>query len=189
MLEAGDEHGVECKYEWEYEDGGLWIGTVGAVEVLEWGEEAPCTTGASALVLDGRPGGVRDDDQARQGSEFQVNEDPEEEPAENGWWDLEMECPSIEDEVVGAPQNEPPHHRPYEASRPDHPTAAGEQRTRKKSKPLQISSGKKPGGMPGLDKYLAIVRAARTRTRTKNDTGDLPSQEDGCRSCTDPHST
>jgi hypothetical protein len=34
-FEARDEHGVECEYEWEYEDGGLWVGTVGAVEVLE----------------------------------------------------------------------------------------------------------------------------------------------------------
>jgi hypothetical protein len=132
VYEAGDEHGVECEYEWEYEDGGLWVGTVGAVEMLEWGEEAPCTAGASASVLDGRPDGVRDDDQAEQGSEFQVNEDPEEEPAENGWWDLELECPSLEDEEVGASQAEPPHHFPYEASRPDHLIAAGQQRTRKK---------------------------------------------------------
>jgi hypothetical protein len=138
VYEAGDEHGVECEYEceyeWEYEDGGLWVGTVGAVEVLEWGEEAPCTTGALASVLDSRPDGVRDNNQAKQGSEFQVNKDPEEEPAENGWWGLEMECPSLEDEEVRAPQAEPPHHLPYEASRPDHPIAAGEQRTRKKPK-------------------------------------------------------
>jgi hypothetical protein len=75
---------------------------------------------------------VRDDDQVKQGSEFQDNEDPEEEPAENGWWDLEMECPSLEDEEVGAPRAESPHHPPYEALRPSHPLAAGEQRTRKK---------------------------------------------------------
>jgi hypothetical protein len=189
VFEAGDEHGVECEYEWEYEDGGLWVRTVGAVEVLGWGEEAPCTTGASASVLDGRPDGVRDDDQARQGSEFQVNEDPEEEPAENGWWDLEMECLSIEDEEVGAPQTEPPHHRSHEASRLITRLPPGSRGPGRNQKPLQISSGRKPGGMPGSDKYLVIVRAARMRTRTKNNTGDSLSQEDGCRSCADPHST
>jgi hypothetical protein len=132
-LIAGDEgeEEVECEYEWEYEDGGLWVGTVGAVEVLEWGEEAPRTTGASASVLDGRPDGVRGDDQAKQESEFQVDEDPEEEPAESEWWSLEMECPSLEDEEVGAPQVEFHHHLPYKASRPDHSLAAGKQRTRK----------------------------------------------------------
>ncbi len=132
MYGAGNEYGVECEYEWEYEDGGLWVGTVGAVEVLEWAEGAPCTTGAPASVLDGRLDGVRDDDRAKQGSEFQVNENPEEEPAEDGWWDLEVECPSLEDEEVGAPQAESPHHDPCETSRPDHSFAAGEQRTRKK---------------------------------------------------------
>ncbi len=112
----------------------MWVGTVGAVEVLGWGEEAPRTTDALASVLDGRPDGGKDNGQAKQGSEFQVNEDPEEEPAESGWWDLEMEGPSLEDEGVGALQAEPPHHLPYEASRPDHPIAAGNQRTRKKLK-------------------------------------------------------
>jgi hypothetical protein len=102
VYEAGDEHGVECEYEWEYEDGGLWVGTVGAVEVLEWGEEAPYINGALASDLNGHPDGVRDNDQAKQGSEFQVDEDPEEEPAENGWWDLGMECPSLEDKEAGA---------------------------------------------------------------------------------------
>jgi hypothetical protein len=134
VYEAGDKHGVECEYEWEYEEGGLWVGTVGAVEVLEWGEEAPCTTGALASVLNGHPDGVRDNGQAKQGREFQVDEDPEEEPAESGWWDLGMECPSLEGEEVGASQAEPPHRPPYEASRPDHPSAAEEQRTRKRPK-------------------------------------------------------
>jgi hypothetical protein len=132
---AGDEHGAECEYEWEYEDGGLWVGTVGAVEVLEWSEEAPGTTDALASVLNGsHPDEVRDNGQAKQKGDFQVGEDPEEEPAGNGWWDLEMECPSLEDEKVGASPAEPPHRSPYGASRSGHPTAAGEPRARKKQK-------------------------------------------------------
>jgi hypothetical protein len=97
--------------------------------VLEWGEKAPCITSASASILDGLPDGVRDNDQAKQGSEFQVSEDPEDEPAENGWWDLEMGYPSLENGEVKAPQAEPPHHLPHEASRPDHSIA-----TRKEQK-------------------------------------------------------
>jgi hypothetical protein len=131
---ARDEYGIECEYKWEYEDGGLWVGTVGAVEVLGWGEEAPCSTGAPASVLDGHPGGVRDADQPKQRSVFQGNEDPENEPAEDRWWDLGMECNSLEDKEAGAPQAELPHHLPYEASQLDLPIVTGEQRTRKKQK-------------------------------------------------------
>ncbi len=45
-----------------------------------------------------------------------------------------MECPSLEDEEVGAPQAGPLHHLPYEGSRPGHPVVAGEQGARKKQK-------------------------------------------------------
>jgi hypothetical protein len=108
---------------------------VGAVEVLEWGEEAPGITDALASVLNGsHPDEVRNNDQAKQEGDFQVDEDPAEEPAGNGWWDLEMECPSLEDEEVGALQAEPPHRPPYRAPRSGHPTEAGEQRARKKQK-------------------------------------------------------
>jgi hypothetical protein len=40
----------ECGYEWEYEDGGWWVGTVGVVETLEETEEAPCTTTGLGLA-------------------------------------------------------------------------------------------------------------------------------------------
>jgi hypothetical protein len=129
------EAGVECEYEWEYEDGGLWVGTVGAVEVLEWGREASATADALASVPNGsRPDRVRGNDQVKQEGDFQVNESPEEEPAGDGWWDLEMECPSLEGEEAGTSQTEPPCPSPYGASRSGHPIAAGEQRARKKQK-------------------------------------------------------
>jgi hypothetical protein len=132
--EVEDEHEVEGEYEWEYEDGGWWVGTVGAVEVLEWAEEASHTANVSASTLDGSPDGVRGDDQAKQESEFQVNESPEEEPAEDGWWDLELECPSLEEGEAGAPQAGLPHHFSYDATRLDHPVAADQQRPRKRPK-------------------------------------------------------
>jgi hypothetical protein len=38
---VGDEYGGECEYEWEYEDGGLWVGTVSAAADLERSGEDP----------------------------------------------------------------------------------------------------------------------------------------------------
>ncbi len=81
-----------------------------------------------------RPDEVRDNDQAMQEGDFQVNDNPEEEPAGDGWWDLEMECPGLEGEEVGTSQAELPCHLACRASRPGHPIAAGEQRARKKRK-------------------------------------------------------
>ncbi len=43
-----------------------------------------------------------------------------------------MECPGLEDAEVGTLQAEPLHRPPYEASRFGHPTAAREQRARRK---------------------------------------------------------
>jgi hypothetical protein len=132
-LEIGDEHGVECEYEWEYEDGGLWVGTVGAVEVLKWGKEAPATTGALASVLSGsRPEEKGGGEQSERESDFQVDGDPEEEAAGDGWWDLGAECPGFEDAEVGTLQAEPLHCPPSGTSRSGRPTAAEEQRAKKR---------------------------------------------------------
>jgi hypothetical protein len=132
-FEAGDEREVECEYEWEYEDGGLWVGMVGAVEVLEWGEEAPATTDALASVLNGsRPDEKGGSEQDEQGSDFQGNGNPEEEAAGDGWWDLEVECPGPEDAEVSTLQAKPLHCPPCRTSRSDHLSADREQRARKR---------------------------------------------------------
>ncbi len=120
VREAEGEHEDECEYEWEYEDGGLWVGTVGAVEMLEGGEKPQCTAGTSASDLGGCPNGMESDDQA-------IGE-----PAEAGWWDLEMGDPSTEDEEAETLQVEPHRHRPYEASQPGHLATARKQGTRGK---------------------------------------------------------
>jgi hypothetical protein len=125
----------EEEYEWEYEDGGLWVGTVGAVEVLEWGGEASTTTDALASVLNGsHPDKERGSEQTNQESDFQISESPEEESAGDGWWDLEMGSPDLEDEATGASQAEPPCPPPYGMSWSRHPSAAREQGARKKQK-------------------------------------------------------
>jgi hypothetical protein len=124
VREGEGKHRAECEYKWEYEDGGLWVGTVGAVEMLEGGEESPCTADTPASDLGGCPNGIKSEDQA--------NGNPGEEPAEARWWCLEMEYLSAKDEEAGAPQVEPHHHHPYGTSRPGHLTTARKQGTREK---------------------------------------------------------
>ncbi len=94
------------------------MGTVGAVEVLEWGKEAPITTDAPASIFsDSRP---------------EVEGDLAEEAAEDGWWDLRTESPDPGDAGVNTVQAKPPRCPPREAPRLGLPTAAGEQWIRKK---------------------------------------------------------
>ncbi len=77
---------------------------------------------------------MRGDGHAEQESEFQVNESPEGETAEDGWWDLELDCPSLEEGEAPAPQAGSPHHLSYDATRPDHLAATEQQRPRKSPK-------------------------------------------------------
>jgi hypothetical protein len=135
-FEARDEHeiGYECEHEleWEYEDGGLWVGTVGAVEV-EWGKETPITADAMASPCSEnlpREGGSGE--QIKEGSDFQGEEDLTEEAAEDEWWDLGAGPPNPEDVGVSAVQAEPPHCSPRKAPRPGLPTAARGQRVWRK---------------------------------------------------------
>ncbi len=160
--EAEDKHGVKGEYEWEYEDEGWWVGTVGAVEVVEWAEEASRTANVLAPTPGGSSDGVRSDVQAKQESDFQANESPEEEPAEDGWWDLELECPSLTEEETGAPQVGPPHHPSYDPTRFDHPGVTGRQRPRKRPKAITDQQWEE----------------ARQNARLRQMLGDSPSSED-----------
>jgi hypothetical protein len=101
--EVKDEHKVEGEYEWEYEDGGWWVGTVGATEVLEWAEGGSHID-VGVASAQGGPDGMRSDSQAKQESEFQVNVRPEEEMARDEWWDLELDGPGLEEGGAGAPR-------------------------------------------------------------------------------------
>jgi hypothetical protein len=136
-LETGDEHGngcdIEGEYEWEYEDGGLWVGTVSAAEVLEWGREAPVTADVLAPAASE---GLSEEGEASEsnerGSDFQVDGEPGEGTVGGGWWDLEVESPDPEDVGVSTLQAEPSHCLPRRSPRPGYPTATGKQWTRKR---------------------------------------------------------
>ncbi len=102
-------------------------------EVLGWAEEASHTAGGLASEAQGSSqGGVKDDSQVEQESEFQVNEGSEEEMARDEWWDLEPDCPSLEEGGTEAPRAGPPHHFSHDSVRPDRPAASGQQKFRKR---------------------------------------------------------
>jgi hypothetical protein len=111
------------------------VGTVGAVEVLEWGKEAPVITAAPASVFNVSRPGERETSEPNEGeSDFQVEGDPAGEATEDGWWDLRTGPPVPESAGVSTVQAEPSQCLPREAPRPGLPTAEG-QRARKKQEP------------------------------------------------------
>jgi hypothetical protein len=152
-FEARDEHEAECEYEheyeWEYEDGGLWVGTVGAVEV-EWGKETPVIIDALASVCsDNRPGERGTSEQNEEGGDFQVEGDLTEEAAEDEWSDLRAGPPTPR--TWGSAPCRP---SPLTASPAKHrgsvsqlqQESSGPGRSRSQ---LRISSGRRPGSTPG----------------------------------------
>jgi hypothetical protein len=135
-FEARDEPEAEYEYEheleWEYENGGLWVGTVGAVEV-EWGKETPVI--ADALTSPHSENFPRErgaDEQIEERSDFQGEEDLAEEAAGDRWWDLMAGSPNPENVGANAVQAGPPHSFSPKAPEPGLPTAAGGRWTRRK---------------------------------------------------------
>jgi hypothetical protein len=138
-FEARDEPEAGYEYEhelmWEYENGGLWVGTVGAVE-MERGKETPVIADALASPYsENLPGERGTDEQIEERSDFQGEEDLTEEAAEDEWWDLMAGSPNPEDVGVNAVQAGPPHSSPPKAPEPGLPTAAGGRWIRRKQEP------------------------------------------------------
>jgi hypothetical protein len=136
-LETEDEDGNECdhegEYEWEYEDGGLWVGRVSAAEVLEWGRKAPVATSVAApAASEGPPEEGEANKSCERESDFQVEGEPGEGAVEDGWWDLEVESPDLEDVGVSTLQAGPSHCLTRRSPGSGHSAAAGEQWTRKR---------------------------------------------------------
>jgi hypothetical protein len=130
--ETEDENEAEGEYEWEYEDGGWWVGTVSMMEVPGWTGEASDTIDGLISTQSGGQDGVKGDGQAERESEFQVNECSEGEMAGDEWWDLEPDCPNLEEGGAGAPRVGPPQHLPHGLARPDRLAATGQQKFRKR---------------------------------------------------------
>jgi hypothetical protein len=112
---VAEEYENECEYEWEYEDGGLWVGTVSAAADLEGSGE-------------GRSEEEGADESCEREGDFQANEGVEEEAVGDGWWDVRSESPELEDTGVNTLLAGVLHRPPHGPPRPWRP-AAGEQWT------------------------------------------------------------
>jgi hypothetical protein len=131
-VETGDESEAEDGYEYEYECGGWWVGTVGVMETLEGTGEPSCITADLEPAQGDDQDEVRGDSQAEWERDFQVNECSEGEMAGDEWWDLEPGYPSLGEEGAGAPQPEPPQHLPGGLTRPPRPAGTGQRKLKKR---------------------------------------------------------
>jgi hypothetical protein len=136
--EAGDEGEAvgEHECEDEYEDGygceyeGLWVGTIGAMEMPERTDNSP------GIIADREP--AQGDGQARteskglveQGHNLQMNEYSEGEMAGDEQWDSEPDLPSPGAEGTGGPQQGPSQHLPGSRAWPPHLADASRPRVR-----------------------------------------------------------
>ncbi len=127
-----DEYEDGCEYEWEYKDGGLWVGTVSAAADLEGGERALPTAGARALAPSGDQLEERETlGSCEEESDFQVEGGSEEEAAGGGWWDQRSESPEPEDAGINTLLAGILHHPLRTPPRLGHP-ASGGQRVRER---------------------------------------------------------
>jgi hypothetical protein len=129
--EAEDGYGYEDEYEnedgygYEYECGGWWVGTVGAMEMPEGADEPSGTTTDQGPVQgDGRDE-VEGEGRAEWEHNLQVDECLKGEMAENEQWNLEPGHPSPREERADASPHEPPRHLPGGLTRPPLPAGAG----------------------------------------------------------------
>jgi hypothetical protein len=130
--EAEDGYEYEDGYGYEYECGGWWVGTVGAMEMLEGMNEPSGITADKGPAQDDDQDEVRGDGQAEWERDFQVNECSEGEMAGDERWDLEPGYPSLGEEGADAPQPEPTQHLPGGLTRPPRPAGAGRLGIRKR---------------------------------------------------------
>jgi hypothetical protein len=124
----------EAEDEYECEEGGWWVGTIGVMEAPEETGETSCTAAGPEPVQDDDQNEVRDDSQVGWEHDLRAEECPEEEMAEDEWWELEPGYPNPEGEGTYAPQTEPPQHPLSGMARPPRPAGAGRQRLRERSR-------------------------------------------------------
>jgi hypothetical protein len=138
VAEDGDEAGDEGEAvgEHEYEDGygceyeGLWVGTIGAMEMPERTDRSP------GIIADREP--AQGDGQARTGSKglvkqghnLQMDEYSEGEMAGDEQWDSEPDLPSPGAEGTGGPQQGPSQQLPGSRAWPPHSADASRPRVR-----------------------------------------------------------
>jgi hypothetical protein len=99
---AGDESEDEDETREEDKDEGWWVGTVGAMEMLDWAEGGPCSIPSMEQARDDDHGAAESSSQFGCGYEPLPGECSAGEMAEDEWWELELDCSSLEEEESGA---------------------------------------------------------------------------------------
>jgi hypothetical protein len=132
VAEDGSEEEDEDEAREEDEDEGWWVGTVGVMETLDWGEEASCSVPSLGQAQDADHGEAEDGGQIKYEPEPQMGECSAGEMAEDEWWDLEPAYPSLEGGGTSASHSEAPRHPPSSTARPPRPVGAGQRKLRKR---------------------------------------------------------
>jgi hypothetical protein len=129
---AGDESEDEDETREEDEDEGWWVGTVGAVETPDWAGRAPCDDPSVGQARDDEHGVAEDGSQVEYGHDPLPGECSAGEMAEDEWWEMESDCPSLEEDKSGATWPEAMQYPLRATSRPTRPGSTGRQKLRKR---------------------------------------------------------
>jgi hypothetical protein len=116
----------------EDEDEGWWVGTVGAMEMLDWAEGIPCNVPSVEQARDDDHGVAESDSQFEYRHEPLLGECSAGEMAEDEWWELESDCPSLGEEESGTAWPEVMLHPPRNAARPTRPGSTGLQKLKRR---------------------------------------------------------
>jgi hypothetical protein len=125
---AGDESEEEDEAREEDEDEGWWVGTVGAMEMLDWAEGIP----SGEQARDGDHGVTESGSQSECGYEPLPGECSAGEMAEDERWELESDCSSLEEGESGAVWPEVMQHPLGNATQPTRPGSTGRQKLKRR---------------------------------------------------------
>jgi hypothetical protein len=102
------------------------------MEMLDWAGEAPCDDPRVEQARDGDLGVAEGDSQGEYGHEPLPSECSAGKMAEDEWWELESDCPSLEEEGPGTAWPEAMQHSLGATTRPTRPGGTGRQRMKKR---------------------------------------------------------
>jgi hypothetical protein len=129
---TGDESEDEDEAREEDEDEGWWVGTVGLMEMPDWAEENPYSVPSLRQARDDDHGEAEDGGQLEHGHEPLPGECSASEMAEDEWWELEPNYPSIEEGESDAARPEAVQHPLENAAWPPRPGSTDQQKLKKR---------------------------------------------------------
>jgi hypothetical protein len=128
----GDESEDEDEAREEDEDEGWWVGTVGVMEMPDWAEETPYSVPSLRQACDDDHGEAEDGGQLEHRHEPPPSECSASEMAEDEWWELEPDYPSLEEGESDAARPGAVQHPLKNAARPPRPGSIDRQKLGKR---------------------------------------------------------